>query len=46
MNFCNGDLNKFILLLSEGAYPYEYIDSWQRFYETSLPEKKKLFIAI
>ena len=25
--FCNGDTNKFILLLRKGAYPYEYMDS-------------------
>ena len=25
--FCNGDLNKFILLLRRGVYPYEYMDS-------------------
>ena len=25
--FCNGVLNKFILLLRKGIYPYEYIDS-------------------
>ena len=25
--FCNGDLNKFLLLLRKGIYPYEYIDS-------------------
>ena len=28
--FCNGILNKFILLLRKGVYPYEYMDSWQR----------------
>ena len=32
--FCNGDLNKFILLLRKSVYPYEYMDSWQRFDET------------
>ena len=42
--FCNGDLNKFVLLLRKGVYRYEYMDSWERFNETSLP-LKKLFIA-
>ena len=23
--FCNGDINKFILLLRKGVYPYEYM---------------------
>ena len=38
--FCNGDLNNFVLLLRKGVYPYEYMDSWKRFDETSLPDKK------
>ena len=38
-SFCNNDLNKFILLLRKGVYPYEYIDSWETFNETSLPIK-------
>ena len=38
--FCNGDLNKFVLLLRKGVYPYEYMDSWERFDEISLPDKK------
>ena len=41
--FCNGDLNKFILLLRKGVYPYEYIDSWQRFDEISLPDKESVY---
>ena len=40
---CNGDLNKFILLLRKGVYPYEYMDSWQRFDETSLPDKEAFY---
>ena len=37
--FCNGDINKFILLLRKGVYPYEYMNSWERFNKTSLPDK-------
>ena len=39
--FCNGNLKKFVLLLRKGVYPYEYMDSWERFNETSLPPKKE-----
>ena len=42
-SFCNNDLNKFILLLRKGVYPYEYMDSWERFNETSLPNKKDFY---
>ena len=31
--FCNGDINKFILLLRKGVYPYKYMDSWEKFNE-------------
>ena len=41
--FCNGDLNKFILLLRKGVYLHEYMDSWQRFDETSLPDKEDFY---
>ena len=37
--FCN-DPNKFILLLRKGVSPYEHMHSWERFHETSLPDKK------
>ena len=41
--FCNGDLNKFILILRKGAYPYEYMDTWERFNETLLLPKKSFY---
>ena len=41
--FCNKDLNKFILLLRKGVYPYHYIDNWERFNETSLPNKESFY---
>ena len=41
--FCNKDLNKFELLLQKGVYPYEYMDSWERFNETSLPDKESFY---
>ena len=41
--FCNKDLNKFILLLRKGVYPYEYMDNWERFNETLLPNKESFY---
>ena len=41
--FCNGDLNKFFLLLRKGIYPYEYIDSWERFDENIIPPKEAFY---
>ena len=41
--FCNGNRNKFILLLRKGVYPYEYMDNWERFDETSLPNKESFY---
>ena len=41
--FCNGDINKFVLLLRKGLYPYENMDSWKRFNATSLLDKKDFY---
>ena len=41
--FCNGNLNKFVLLLRKGVYPYEYMDSWVKVDETPLPPKKTFY---
>ena len=40
---CNKNLNKFILLLRKVVYPYEYMDNWARFDETSLPNKEYFY---
>ena len=42
-NFSDNDINKFILLLRKGIYPYEYMDDWQKFHETTLPEKEEIY---
>ena len=44
--FCNEDINKFILLLRKGVYPYEYMDSWKKFDETSLPDKEAFYSCL
>ena len=44
--FCNEDINKFILLLRKGVNPYEYMDSWERFYETSLLNKEAFYSSL
>ena len=41
--FCNGNLNKFVLLLRKGVYPYEYMGCWERYNETFLPPKKDFY---
>ena len=42
--YCNGDLNKFFLLLKKVIYHYEYMDSWERF-DIIQYHLKKLFLA-
>ena len=41
--FCDGDLDKFVLLLRKGVSPYEYMDSWEKFDETSLPRNENVY---
>ena len=41
--FCNGNLNKFVLLLRKGVYPYECMDIWEKFDETILPTKEAFY---
>ena len=41
--FSNNDINKFILLLRKGFYPYEYMDDWENFNETTLPKKERFY---
>ena len=41
--FCNKDINNFILLLRKGVYPYEYMHHWERFNETALPDNKAFY---
>ena len=39
----NHDNNKFILLLQKGVDPYEYINDWEKFNDTSLHEKEDFY---
>ena len=34
------------MLLRKGVYPYEYMDSWERFDETSLPDKEAFYSSL
>ena len=41
--FSNSDINKFVLLLGNDVYPYEYMDDLEKFNETTLPEKEEFY---
>ena len=41
--YSNHDNNKLILLLRKGIYLYEYMDDWEKYNETSLPEKDDFY---
>ena len=44
--FCNKNKKKLILLITKGVYPYEYMDSWERFNETCLPSKEYFYSGL
>ena len=41
--FCDNDLNKFVMLLRKSVYPYEYIDGWDKFNEKIIPSKESFY---
>ena len=44
--FCNEDVDKFMLLLRKGVYPYEYMGDWSRFNEEELPGKSDIYSSL
>ena len=42
-SICNDDLDKFLLLLRKGVYPYEYMNTWNRFNECKNPPFEKYY---
>ena len=44
--FCDKDIDKFILLLRKVVYSYEYMNIWNKFDETSLPNKKDFYSTL
>ena len=44
--FFNEDIDKFMLLLRKGVYPYEYMDDWDRFNEEKLPNKSDFYSSL
>ena len=41
--FRNNNINKCILLLRKNVYLYEYMEDWEKFNETKLPEKEEFY---
>ena len=44
--FCMDDLNKFVLLLRKGVYPYEHMDNWEKFDKNILPPKEVMILVM
>ena len=41
--FCNGDIIKLFCYQKNFVYPYEYMNSWKKFDERSLTDKKAFY---
>ena len=44
--FSNNEINKFILLLRKGVYPYKDMDEWEKFNEISLAKKEDFYVIL
>ena len=45
-NFCNNDINKFVMLLRKDVYPYDYMDRWDKFNEKLIPSKESFYSSL
>ena len=41
--FSTNDIKRSILVLQKGVYPYEYMDDWEIFDQSSLPKLDKFY---
>ena len=44
--FCDSYMDKFLILLRKGVYPYEYMDGRDRFNEKTLPNKESFYSSL
>lgn len=44
--FCGGETNKFCLMSQKVVYPYERMNSWERFNEKSLTDRKEIYMNL